>query len=601
MHTEKEHLHFIYHTLHSEIPVIEKQLIQLKQDGLNIKKQLGKDGHLNLETLAEKIDTFANIEANNRQIDALNLSYSILQKRLKNARLLLPQAYFAKLSLKFDEDDQDQLYLGKVGYVDQHTNDLIYDWRAPVAELYYSNKTGATSYAANGRTIPVTVQAREQFVIDHDRLLSATMTQMAVTDPLLLAVLAENRTGHLKEITATIQGEQNTFIRESDHAVVIANGVAGSGKTSVLLQRIAYQLYQHRNDWQAENILLLTPNLTFKTYIQGVLPSLGEQEPLSTTYQTFIQQLGRHFGLNQISTQNNHLEQLSQKLQDPAATLKLSFPQAVLNQLSPDVSLLTAAQNVWRWLGATGQRPEKPVDWLDWQSLAQSWQITELTQYDILYLLIVLTNYRQTNIQAVFIDESQDYDADTWTLLAALFVHAELTIVGDRDQRLAGVSPNIADYFQTRSHTQLQLSTSYRATGAITKYFIRYANLWSQTGRFVQELGQEPVELKQLDLAQVVADLPVSAGQSIGIIAVDSAMATAAAALLPQASLLSQANSASLTSGISILDLPTAKGLEFDHAIILGWNNAYYHDQQNGNNRRYVATSRGTKTLTLLA
>jgi len=600
MMTETQHLQQLYQRFQQDIATLTTQLTELSTEARTVKQQLSTDGHLDLGTYGDTLDTFASIEANNRQIDTLNARAQTAATRLAHAKLLLPQAYFAKLQLDYGDDDPAAYYLGKVGYTDAQANDLVYDWRAPVADAYYANRTGATSYQANGRDISVTVLGRQQFVIDHDQLLQVVATKSAIGDPLLLAVLAENRSGGLQEITATIQQEQNAIIRESQHQIVLVDGVAGSGKTSVLLQRVAYQLYRHRETWTSADCLILTPNPAFSRYIRGVLPALGEAEPLTSTYPNLIQAVGQHFGLTITSLADNHLEALSHLIQQPLTTTPAGLAPKAYAQTRSTASFLVRMQYAWRWLTALDQLPADFNTWLDWDALAAQWQLPTLTPYDQLYLLLKITNYQQTTTAALFIDEAQDYDADTWLIVQTLFAHAKITIVGDHRQRLTGTAPEIAAYFETTKTKNLQLTTSYRATGAITTYFAQFAGDWQNQIKAVQPLGLAPQQLTTADLTKVIKKLAPTAGQSIGIIAPDQAQAAMLAKQLPTAQLLTATGTHTVQPGLNLMSLPVAKGLEFDDTIVTAWDSTYYTDTIAGQHRRYVAASRGTKRLTLL-
>lgn len=595
-----QHLQQLYQQLSRDIPTLTQQLADLGQTARNVKRELGTDGHLDLGTYSETLDTFASIETNNRQIDTLNARAQTAATRLAHAKLLLPQAYFAKINLAYDGDDAEDFYLGKVGYVDAAGNDLVYDWRAPVAAVYYANRNGATSYQANGRTIPVTVSQRQQFVIDHDHLEQVVDAQAAIGDPLLLAVLASNRSGGLQEITATIQQEQNAIIRENDHAVVLVDGVAGSGKTSVLLQRVAYLLYQHRHDWTPADILIITPSIAFSRYIRGVLPALGEAEPLSTTYPKLVAALGRRFGLEITSLADSHLPTLAKLMHAPQPSTPAGLNAQAYAQTSEKSSFITRMQQAWRWLQATNQTPDDVSQWLDWSSLAKDFGLPTLTPYDQLYLLVQITGYTQTTTAALFVDEAQDYDADVWLLLAAVFKKSQLTIVGDHHQRLVGVGPKIDTFFKANQTINLKLRTSYRATGAITSYFSQFAGDWSTAIQAVQPLGTPPTMLSTIDWSTLQPELTIPVGQSLAVITPTAAEASQLAEQFSSAHLITANDHQTVQPGLNILALTVAKGLEFDQVIITGWQSDFYTHADSGQNRRYVAASRGTKKLTLI-
>ncbi|MFR4802669.1 MAG: UvrD-helicase domain-containing protein [Eggerthellaceae bacterium] len=159
---------------------------------------------------------------------------------------------------------------------DENYKRLVVDWRSPVAETYYNQENGPTSYVANGRTIKVDLKLRRQFDIAKDTLNAYFDTTVAIQDAMLLASLSQERTSQMKAITATIQKEQNQVIRHEDVPVLLVNGIAGSGKTSVLMQRIAYLFYQQRESLRPEDVFLITPNPVFSRYIETSFPTLGK-------------------------------------------------------------------------------------------------------------------------------------------------------------------------------------------------------------------------------------------------------------------------------------------------------------------------------------
>lgn len=177
---------------------------------------------------------------------------------------LLKTAYFARIDVKFDDEEtSEQFYIGSDSFKNDDEDNLVIDWRAPIAELYYNQEMGKTSFLANDREISVDLQLRRQFQIEADRLIAYFDSAVAIQDELLLEVLSHNKSEYMQDITATIQKEQNQIIRDVASRVLLVNGIAGSGKTSAVLQRIAYLLYQYRNEVRSEDMLLLAPNPIF--------------------------------------------------------------------------------------------------------------------------------------------------------------------------------------------------------------------------------------------------------------------------------------------------------------------------------------------------
>ncbi|MCD8316740.1 MAG: UvrD-helicase domain-containing protein, partial [Eggerthellaceae bacterium] len=256
------------------------------------KESMAEELAINYATFDDILETGADFEAVNSIIDSYNLSHSVQADRFSAAEALLKQPYFAKLSLAYERDGKTkELYIGVAGISDENYKRIIVDWRSPVAEVYYTQATGKTSYMADGRTISVDVKLRRQFDIERDILKGYFDSDVVIEDSLLLSSLARHRSAHMKDITATIQKEQNVVIRHDDVGALLVSGIAGSGKTSVLLQRIAYLFYQKRGSLKPEEVVLITPNPVFRRYIDHVLPDLGERNPNLLTYEEFMSPL----------------------------------------------------------------------------------------------------------------------------------------------------------------------------------------------------------------------------------------------------------------------------------------------------------------------
>lgn len=241
----------------------------------------------------ETMETLAAIETLNSVIDSYNQEHDFDAERLRKVLVLLRQPYFAKVRLKMRPNRPARdVYIGVTGMTDQDRRPLIVDWRSPIASTYYSQEVGPTSYEVDGRVRRVNLELRRQFDIKGDTLNDYFDTTVAIEDSLLLSALRQHHSEKLQAITATIQREQNEVVRHADVPVLLVNGIAGSGKTSVLLQRIAYLFYQERDSLRADQIYLFSPNDVFETYIDTVLPSLGESNPNILTWRQFLGQVG---------------------------------------------------------------------------------------------------------------------------------------------------------------------------------------------------------------------------------------------------------------------------------------------------------------------
>ncbi len=285
---EQNHLSDTYASLEALEEALLAKIAKTHAAVASDKEAMAGEFGVNLETDDDASETYADIAAANRIIDAYNTSETINVQRLNDTRLLLRQPYFAKVVLQFEKDEPPkEIYIGAAGASDEQYRRLVVDWRSPVAETYYSQDIGPTSYRANGREIHVDMQLRRQFDINRNTLNAYFDTDVAIQDSLLLASLSQKGGGRMQSITATIQKEQNLVVRHEDVPVLLVSGIAGSGKTSVLLQRIAYLFYQRRKDLDPREVFLITPNPVFRRYIDNVLPDMGEKNPETITWDEF--------------------------------------------------------------------------------------------------------------------------------------------------------------------------------------------------------------------------------------------------------------------------------------------------------------------------
>lgn len=260
-----------------------------KQDLIDMSEEV----RLDFGGADETIETLAAIETLNSVIDAYNQYHDFNVDKLRRVMLLLMQPYFAKVTLEMRPGRPPRdVYIGTAGMTDERSRPLVVDWRSPVAETYYNQEMGPTSYSVDGKVRTVNLTLRRQFDIVRDTLNSYFDTTVAIQDSLLLGALKKHHSEKLQAITATIQREQNEVVRHEDVPVLLVNGIAGSGKTSVLLQRIAFLLYRERATLSPDQVWLFTPNSVFESYIDRVLPSMGEANPQTFTWRAFVEAQG---------------------------------------------------------------------------------------------------------------------------------------------------------------------------------------------------------------------------------------------------------------------------------------------------------------------
>ena len=337
---EQDHLSELYAKLLQIRDDISQDLESNHQGAKQDLIDMSEEVRLDFGGADETIETLAAIETLNSIIDAYNQYHDFNVDKLRRVMLLLMQPYFAKVTLEMRPGRPPRdVYIGAAGMTDERSRPLVVDWRSPVAETYYNQEMGPTSYQVDGKTRNVNLTLRRQFDIVRDELRSYFDTTVAIQDSLLLGALKRRHTEKLQAITATIQREQNEVVRHEDVPVLLVNGIAGSGKTSVLLQRIAFLLYQERKTLDPSQVWLFSPNDVFESYIDTVLPSMGESNPRTVTWRAFVAEQGareRDLGL---STTPEALRRL-----DEAARTLVLEPDDLREIRLGDETLLKASQ-----------------------------------------------------------------------------------------------------------------------------------------------------------------------------------------------------------------------------------------------------------------
>ena len=194
--------------------------------------------------------------------------------------------YFGSIIFKTDEET-DEVYIGITHVIDDNNKYYVHDWRSPICNLFYDYEVGSAEYKAPMGIIKGEITRKRQYTIKNAKLLHIFDNNINIDDELLQEVLASESSDKMKNIVNTIQMEQNKVIRNTDDRNLIVQGIAGSGKTSVALHRIAFLLYKIEN-LNSNNVLIFSPNKVFSEYISNVLPELGEDNTMQTTINDFL-------------------------------------------------------------------------------------------------------------------------------------------------------------------------------------------------------------------------------------------------------------------------------------------------------------------------
>ena len=208
-------------------------------------------------------------------------------QRIKNLKMVRNKPYFARVDfVEEGESKRDAFYLGKVMVTDHETlEQVVIDWRAPIADLYYEGRLGEASYNCPAGTINGEIKLKRQYFFNDKGLENVMDIDITTNDEMLQPFLSANSDTRLKNIIATIQAEQNKIIRADMWQPLIVQGVAGSGKTTIALHRIAYLIYNYDKKFFPEEFLIIAPNKFFLNYISNVLPDLGVDRVGQSTYE----------------------------------------------------------------------------------------------------------------------------------------------------------------------------------------------------------------------------------------------------------------------------------------------------------------------------
>ena len=217
---------------------------------------------------------------------------SITATKITNIAKIKERPYFARIDFKDDKkQNKEKIYIGKIGVLDLDGNIVITDWRAPISTLYYDSNLGRVDYIAPEGLVKGEMSLKRQIIISNKRVTDIFDVDSVSDDELLKPYLGANADNRLKNIVASIQGEQNYIIRKGIEKNIVVQGVAGSGKTTVALHRIAYLMYNNSDKYKADQFMVIGPNKFFINYISNVLPDLDAGNAVQLT----IEELAKKF------------------------------------------------------------------------------------------------------------------------------------------------------------------------------------------------------------------------------------------------------------------------------------------------------------------
>lgn len=293
---EEQRLEQVRSYITKRIRELNQMVQERKDDVVSLRKHFWDDITVNVDNMDEIVETMASIRQQSFVLYGQEKGLEHAGQLLDRMERMHGSPYFGRIDFLEDGNAQeDTIYIGIGSVIDEESGEpYVYDWRAPIASMFYDYASGAAQFESPDGTISGELTLKRQYVIEDGKLVSMFDTGLHIGDEMLQQMLGKHADERMKNIVSTIQSEQNRIIRDDRHDVLIVQGAAGSGKTSAALQRIAYLLYKYRKSLNPEQMILLTPNEVFQDYISEVLPELGESNIRQSTFYEYAEsRLGR--------------------------------------------------------------------------------------------------------------------------------------------------------------------------------------------------------------------------------------------------------------------------------------------------------------------
>lgn len=367
---EQEYLDLVMRVLYERIDAAKASLESKKSEVIELNKTMMEDIGNDVGSLGKFVDAYSYLTEIGSRAGVMRSS------ELEFARLdaMRNSPYFARMDFSSGGVTM-KVYIGTGSLMNPDTLDFyVFDWRSPIAGMYYDFEPGKAHYTSPGGVIEGEITKKRQFKIWQGEILAAYDTSVAIGDEMLIDALSKSADSKMQSIVCTIQREQNRVIRNRDSRCLIAFGPAGSGKTSVAMQRAAFFLYAYRDEITSSNIMIFSPNNVFGDYISDVLPLLGEENVKSITLSDFANSLFE--GRYSFGSASSLLEFSVAPSGIRAESARLKLSETLRRALQERIEFLT------------GNAPHFPDMVYDGKVLLSSEEMKELYTDDFSYLSI---------------------------------------------------------------------------------------------------------------------------------------------------------------------------------------------------------------------
>lgn len=606
---EKEILEQEYVHLEEVKEKIEKELELERQDLKQQEEGLIKKRREMWEECAHNVIDFDDIVDMNAYDETVRENYGHFVRKEQTVRqleYLKEVPYFGRIDfLENGEHFAEEIYIGRYGFRNKKTREYeIYDWRTPIASMFYDSGIGEVSYRCPAGIIEGKLTCKRQYKIENGELKYCYDTTVAVQDDVLEEVLAENTDKVLRVIIDTITREQNQAIRQPHELNMLVTGPAGSGKTSVGMHRLAYLLYHNRENLSAEKIVVLSRNQIFSSYVSEILPELGEENVNDVMFDTLVNR-----GISKEYKKRDYYEQVEYLLKHKEGNLRSKAIE--LKYSSEFIAYLNEKRTEFRerhtdfdtvlefylYLLKQYTKDTTPEIANYTKNQVRQGKINYEDMLVVSYLRMLLGAIKpMEDISHVVVDEAQDYNLLQLQIIRTLYPKAHFTILADANQAIHPLTSTtdmkkMAEVFSTQyGIKEISLSKSYRSTAPINKFAFDIIGIHNPD-LYVERDGKAPevrvCKNQKKEIMKLLQEIPKDKSVAILTVDLDSARyvqqkmgAMVAKTERPIQYLLKPYDY--LEEKIVAMPIMLAKGLEFD--VVIVWDDrdeAYWKENKN--------------------
>lgn len=592
---ELQHLEQILVLANEQLKKSEEKCQNKQQEILDAKRELRENSANQLGNLYSS-DGFEELVELSQYADQISLQltdYEMEEQKIVRLKKLLKSPYFARVDFQFEGDDiPEQIYIGRFTLKSDTGYDIkIYDWRSPIASVFYRYGMGAAEYASPSGIIYGTVSLKRQYEIKDGSLVYYFDSELEIVDEFLKQLLAQNASKSMHAIVETIQKDQDIVIRDLTSGLMMVQGVAGSGKTSVALHRAAFLMYQGLSEkLLANNILIISPNSLFEQYISKVLPELGEENVVSYLFEDILTDC---IHPKRLQSYREFLE-LSAERKDTDGIRAASFEYKTSPEFTETMrryaSVRAGVKNGRELYLQLLNDPDYDSDIFRYtRENINSRTLFYEDALCICFLHLLQTEQSDDNrlIKQVIIDEVQDYTPLHFEILKMLYPQASYTVLGDINQSISrkvtmDFYEQIGQILAKPKSLLVTMNKSFRCSRQILEFSAGFLDNPANIESFCRN-GDEPglyhtETAKELDslLCREIETCLDRGYESIALICENQKAANALhkrlSAQLPESITFSAVldNGDAPLSQVFTIPLYMAKGLEFDGVLAVG-------------------------------